>query len=417
MFQDNPTSIKNGFIKPRTIILSIVGGLLSLLMVYVLWSFIGVFYAKEYWRITWRLHIAFAFFISSLIWLPFFFFYKIYSNRFFKQLLLASTSVLLLFPLIEAILCIMPINKTHTEKQGFTYTSPYLPVFKNVFHLLDTASPIEHVHHFPEFIQHYRVNKLGFSGKEWTRGKPKNKIRIISLGDSFTMGVGGAQDSTYPALLGKILGEDYEVLNAGVLGSDPVFDFKKLEKLLPNYTPDIVLQAISTDDIDPNWTTRGGFERFVGDSILRFKKPPFYEPLYAISYFSRLFFDPFRMTPGVENNHHAAEVIEEKNKIMIELLNRYEQLAVSYNFEVRIVFFPQSWDMERQKYVFDFAQAKEQMASLKHVKPIDLMPCYQDAVGQNQELIYKYYWKQDRHHNSTGYQLMARCIAEQLMKN
>ena len=44
-------------------------------------------------------------------------------------------------------------------------------------------------------------------------------IRMACVGDSITAGVGAARGQSYPAQLGKMLGERWEVRNFGVSGS------------------------------------------------------------------------------------------------------------------------------------------------------------------------------------------------------
>ena len=271
-----------------------------------------------------------------------------------------------------------------------------------MFYHLDTIETVVHRMKTDEFEYTYHTNKLGFVTKPWELEKPKDKTRIISMGDSFTAGVGTPEDSTYPLLLQQILGEKYDVLSAGVAGSDPVFGYKNMEKRLLPYKPDMVLQTVSENDIFFDFGPRGGFERFVGDSLLKFKDPPIYEPFYVINYTSRIFFEVFGLSPVnkwyYNRNVKSPKIIAERNQLLFDILNRYEKLATENHFEVRIVFLPMVSEMREGKYLFDFTPAKKHIATLQHVKYIDLMPCYQAKM----QWIDKYYWKRDKHHNSAG---------------
>jgi lysophospholipase L1-like esterase len=45
--------------------------------------------------------------------------------------------------------------------------------------------------------------------------KRNKKKRIICIGDSLTFGWGALDEETYPAILGKLLAPDFEVINGG----------------------------------------------------------------------------------------------------------------------------------------------------------------------------------------------------------
>src|SRR5687767_9932762 len=98
--------------------------------------------------------------------------------------------------------------------------SPALVHDAYVHHRLvpDSWSRIEQ----PDFSYVQRVNKLGLRGKETTVEKPAGVVRILVLGDSFTMGKGVQDDETFAVLLEKALNErggsacparKFEVLN------------------------------------------------------------------------------------------------------------------------------------------------------------------------------------------------------------
>src|SRR5262245_1153152 len=49
------------------------------------------------------------------------------------------------------------------------------------------------------------VNRHGERDDEFPAEKPEGELRILVLGDSFTMGANVAQDATYPQVLEKLL--------------------------------------------------------------------------------------------------------------------------------------------------------------------------------------------------------------------
>lgn len=98
--------------------------------------------------------------------------------------------------------------------------------------------------------------------------EPAGKKMIVACcGDSITQGVGVAdpEHESYPAVLQKLLGDNYKVLNFGVGGrallrkKDPYSIGNGL-----NANPDIVIMALGTNDArQENWEQFG--HEFVGD--------------------------------------------------------------------------------------------------------------------------------------------------------
>lgn len=397
------------FSKKITIAEALGSNLLLLLALYIAW--------EVYWlsqvglvAIKWHTHLVFAFLIGSLLWLPFFLFYRQYKTRLSENILLAITVLAVLLFLLEMAFCVTGSKKNYSESRGVSYNSPFYPG-NNTFHTWGNYGG-KHQLKTPEYSYSRTDNTFGFADKEWQVKKPDNKIRIFALGDSFTEGDGAPQDSAYPILLEKILGDRYETMNAGTCGSDPVFNYYNLEKRLIHYAPDIVLQTISSGDINFDINIRGGFERFVNDKSLKYKEAPKWEWLYAISYVSRLFFDALGMNleSYVSNNNQS-----ENNRVIQDVLSCYEHLAAKNGFEVWIVLLPIKDEIIANKHAIDYTFIREFAAKAKHINVIDLLPCYQKGAESPEQFIKTHFWEKDGHHNSKGYQVMARCIAEELL--
>tara|TARA_R110002072_G_scaffold131231_1_gene270716 strand:- start:953 stop:1993 length:1041 start_codon:yes stop_codon:yes gene_type:complete len=77
--------------------------------------------------------------------------------------------------------------------------------------------------------------------------------RILVLGDSFTYGVGAADDDTYPAQLEGILAVDpggsWEVLNAGIYGSGPGEQILYYERWASRFQPSVVVLTLYENDL------------------------------------------------------------------------------------------------------------------------------------------------------------------------
>lgn len=89
------------------------------------------------------------------------------------------------------------------------------------------------------------------------------KVKVACIGNSITEGnMGGA----YPVYLQEKLGEEYDVLNAGVSGTTllkkgdkPYWVYGKLQSVF-NFLPDIITIKLGTNDTKPqNWDNFGTF--------------------------------------------------------------------------------------------------------------------------------------------------------------
>jgi hypothetical protein len=91
-----------------------------------------------------------------------------------------------------------------------------------------------------------RINSFGFRGEEFSPAKPTGTIRILGLGDSFTLGAAVGDDDTYLARLEVMLNRDggarYEAINAGHQGTNTLRQYRYLrERNLMSLSPDVVI--------------------------------------------------------------------------------------------------------------------------------------------------------------------------------
>jgi hypothetical protein len=142
--------------------------------------------------------------------------------------------------------------KTHYEKGSSNdkFYSPYSVLNDNKHLAYYPFSVVPSLQH--EFNYKYKANSLGFFGIEADSVDYERK-RILTLGDSFTHGIGAPIDSTWPISLEYHLNlhcDNYQIINAGLQGSDPIYQIAFLKDvLIDNYNPDIIVFAFlsSTD--------------------------------------------------------------------------------------------------------------------------------------------------------------------------
>lgn len=111
----------------------------------------------------------------------------------------------------------------------------------------------------PYLYGQFRINSLGFRGKEFEPTKREGRVRIICVGGSSTFGNESPEDQTYPAHLERVLNDagrvPVEVINAGF----PAYTSFQLLNLvryeLMDYQPDLLLFYEGFNDLNPNLTT------------------------------------------------------------------------------------------------------------------------------------------------------------------
>ena len=110
-----------------------------------------------------------------------------------------------------------------------------------------------------------RANSLGFADEEWTQPKPKGRVRIAALGDSFSVGTAVAYEDNYLTLLERELG--VEVCNFGVCGTGPREYCQLLASLVWDYEPDLVLVPIFVGNDITEWIASPQLFRFHPDAL------------------------------------------------------------------------------------------------------------------------------------------------------
>jgi lysophospholipase L1-like esterase len=109
----------------------------------------------------------------------------------------------------------------------------------------------------------------------------EGQIRVACVGDSITAGVGAAQGQSYPAQLGALLGDRWEVRNFGVSGStllnrgDKPYQKEKAFQAALQSQPQVVIIKLGTNDTKPqNWKFKDQFAADYQDLVRQFAALP-----------------------------------------------------------------------------------------------------------------------------------------------
>ncbi|MCH8124398.1 SGNH/GDSL hydrolase family protein [candidate division KSB1 bacterium] len=132
---------------------------------------------------------------------------------------------------------------------------------------------------------HFRINNQGMrADRDYTYQKQPGVKRILSLGDSFTLGFEVDGEDTYSSVVERnlnFIGIQTEVLNTGVSGFSNAEEYLYLERELLNYNPDLVIISFWINDFMDN--IRTGLFQLDGNSLIRHNQR--YVPLGSLGNF------------------------------------------------------------------------------------------------------------------------------------
>lgn len=333
---------------------------------------------------------------------------------FYKSVLFTAggllLSVLVAVLIGEVVMRYVVGNQTLSRK----YISPFKVYRSNKYYL-----------HQPNYTDTYTVsefsyphitNRAGMTGLPLPK-KRNNKVRIAILGDSFTEGIGAPPDSSYPHLLQKLfntyLPNKVEILNAGLCGSDPVYEYELLKDSIEEYHPDIVIVNILSGDIR-DMRVRGGFERFKEDGTVEYKRAPRTEGVFAKSVLFRyvltkvLQYDML-LTPPSQIPAQTNLAIRQINIAVDSIADYTKQkgtnLLVVYNLTAN----------ELVARHLDL-QSSLDHAKRRNLKTVDLLFWFL-RNGVDNKNVYEYFWPQDFHNTSKGYELYAKGVYASLLES
>lgn len=395
----------------------VAGFILSLFVIY---SFFRIYWIMEIGIKYFRWHAILWLYLSILLvfGLIGYYCYKFgkLKNELNQKKFLLATGLLMGFYLAEIGLRVTKIGIAYSETREGVYVNPAERMQKTWYTTYPPNCKIELK--AAEYCYPRNTNKEGLSDVEWSEPKDTNEIRIMTLGDSFTEGDGCPFDSTYPNVLSHLLQSRFPQLKINVMnparsGSDPWFEYKKLNDRLLKYKPDIVVYTNSTNDLFFDHLNYGGMERFAADSTVTNRIPQhWWLGLYEVSYVFRLFMD----FAGYDNSLFGIGD-REKNKIQAladarYISGKFSQLAVKNNFICVQLLRPEKNEIEDGAFAFNAIDLTSGTDTLPRYFTYDLLSYYRNTLKINRSNASEYYWKIDQHHNPKGYSIMAQAVYE-----
>lgn len=312
--------------------------------------------------------------------------------------------------------------ETYLERKSGYYSSYYKYRPKKPLHKRQPGETIT-LSSQGEFSYDYTINKWGYNDIEWDTTSSDSTFKILILGDSFTEGFGAPQDSSWVAQLRKMLAENafsknrkpVLLFNAGISAADPYTNLYALQHELYRLKPDLVVQVISNQDFDEDFLLRGGYERFTDEGHLSYHVRPKAEWLYAYSHVSRIFFHQF-----LGYNQYLQKDKTEWGKTIfrlkhLEALTKLiEQWAENNKTECLLLYMETGAYSISSQTNFDFDA--HIFSKSNYLSVHSIIPCMLEVSKRDSTKFYDYWWKNDGHHNSRGYGIMAQCIYPEILR-
>ncbi len=338
-----------------------------------------------------------------------------------RYLLYILMVVVVVITAAEAFLRLTGRFATYSESIGQKY-STYYNAINPSWYLLhtpgDTTTPAN-----SDFRYAYSINKYGIRERGFEKSKGDTTIRIFVTGDSFAEGQGAPYDSTWPHLLARKLrgdGVNAEVINTGVAGSDPIYNYVLHRDILKGCRADYIIVSINSSDFT-DYLMRGGFERFDKDGTTHFRKGPWYHPIYRGSYFARAVIEkvggfPFRGVFSTQQDLFANtdSAIVCYNNVVDSFVN----LVGPDSTRIIVLLYSTPSDIrfktpETTKFRASFISLQQQLA----VRNIPCINLWDDiATGLAGKNYLEYSYRNDWHFNPYGYNLMARLVEKKLIE-
>lgn len=355
------------------------------------------------------------------LWLLFTFgLQKFLSESRVSNIRLTFTSLFFMLIVVEFFLRFFDVNASYLERNTLCYERVFHKYKNSRYYIREPLMDVSYT--TPEFKYYRKIYDNGFTQPMPLKEKKENEFRILAFGDSFTEGVGVPYDSSWVRLLNKKLAEDFPdkqiyIFNAGVVSSDPVFQYVLLTEKFNNYNFDMVIVASNESDL-MDITLRGGFERFQDNGTVTYRDRPDWEWIYGLSYIFRLV-----IINGLEYNPILLKEEEFQKKRIDALYTIYEADKKFYNYtrennqKLILLFHPSQSEVINPSYYLLAHVIRKLNAQYKDIHVLNLKSYFVNTLQMNLQNINDYYWKIDGHHNGKGYNAFAEGVRQYIKEN
>ena len=183
-------------------------------------------------------------------------------NRFVSKLWLSVISLVVFYfltDLVGGFIFLHPADKRFHRIENDTSEHKFIDenysklIPDKIIHHRLPKDTIIRMYYPDDYDVRVNIGKTGFRSRIDSKEKNIPRIRILMLGDSFTLGEGVDDDETSSSLLEKYLNEssekEYEVINLGVSSYSPILEYLQLKENIKIMKPDFVIVNFDMSDV------------------------------------------------------------------------------------------------------------------------------------------------------------------------
>jgi lysophospholipase L1-like esterase len=319
----------------------------------------------------------------------------------------------------------VPMLKSYSEKNYGWYYKAYFSEAEKYFRNVDDVNHLyppdsQHIYECEDFIYTHFYNEFGIRDRYNLVDLTKDKIVILTVGDSFVEGVGTHQDSTWQRFLEQSLNDnvnDFIVINAGIAGSDPVHAVNLLDDLISDFAPNYVLLCIGSNDF-MDIAQRGGFDNYKKRNEF-VQVQDFENYFYSWSFIYRLVIKVFYAHPETfMTKKEYKRKMEESSDIINTAVEELELKSKEHDFIPIVLFYPDYTESKNLYYniseVDSFIQTTKNKSIIHVIEILDFHKQNRGLHGINKSDLY---WINDGHNTIKGYKLWSDIVSDDLKKN
>jgi hypothetical protein len=320
---------------------------------------------------------------------------------------------------IELLLRLSGVFKTASEKVNNKYVSSYGGVQSTWYSTYKPDTTI----FLPATDFHYpfTTNKIGIRDKDYDQNKPDSVYRIVITGNSYVEGAGAPYDSTWPRLIEKELlsrNINAEVIDAGVPGSDVMYDYVFYRDVLRSYHPNLVIATMNNSDY-VYYAFRGGMERFHADGTVHYLPIPWYDFLYHYSHLVRAVLAVFRLPlEGAYLSRSNYKIVASQATInFASVIKNFSDTAIGNKAKFALIIYPKPNEITLHSFftqnIADNFAALSGLLDKDKIASFDITPAMKTRFKDRPKPEYTY--PHDGHFKPGGYLIMAKLTVDSLM--